>query len=218
MHPGIWLGFGDINGVDFWRNKGRIAHDRLTLTAKDGAFTAVSRLQAGDKALGTLTTRYRILPIAAGTLLLIDARLQSEQGDLSFGDQEEMGLGIRVATPLTVKAGGQILDSAGRRNEKEVWGKQADWCDYSGVVDGQRLGMTILVDPKNPQRSWMHARDYGVLVANPFGPRAGGPARLVVKKGNALRLRFGVLVHAGPADKPVDLKAAYQQFLKQLAN
>ncbi len=26
MHPGIWLGFGDINGSDFWRNRGRIEH------------------------------------------------------------------------------------------------------------------------------------------------------------------------------------------------
>jgi hypothetical protein len=25
MHPGIWLAFGDIGGVDFWRNKGRVA-------------------------------------------------------------------------------------------------------------------------------------------------------------------------------------------------
>ncbi|MFM8272757.1 MAG: DUF6807 family protein, partial [Gemmata sp.] len=26
MHPGLWLGFGDISGVDFWRNRGRIEH------------------------------------------------------------------------------------------------------------------------------------------------------------------------------------------------
>ena len=24
MHPGLWLAFGDINGADFWRNKGRV--------------------------------------------------------------------------------------------------------------------------------------------------------------------------------------------------
>jgi len=29
MHPGIWLAFGDINGSDFWRNKGRIEHVRF---------------------------------------------------------------------------------------------------------------------------------------------------------------------------------------------
>src|SRR6188472_2424578 len=24
LHPGIWLAFGDINGLDFWRNKAQI--------------------------------------------------------------------------------------------------------------------------------------------------------------------------------------------------
>jgi len=31
---------------------------------------------------------------------------------LAFGDQEEMGLGVRVATPIAVKQGGTILDAA----------------------------------------------------------------------------------------------------------
>jgi hypothetical protein len=150
-------------------------------------------------------------------LWVIDSTFASEMGDLDFGAQEEMGLGVRVATPLTVQAGGRILDAEGRQNEKQVWGKQADWCDYSGVVNGQRLGMTIMPDPGNPRRCWFHARDYGVLVANPFGPRAGGPDRTLVKKGDTLRLRFGVLVYATPADRPVDLKAAFEEFRKRLA-
>ena len=29
MHCGIWLGFGDIDGHDFWRNKARIRHRRF---------------------------------------------------------------------------------------------------------------------------------------------------------------------------------------------
>jgi len=29
MHPGLWLAFGDINGADFWRNKGRVEHVRF---------------------------------------------------------------------------------------------------------------------------------------------------------------------------------------------
>ena len=30
MHPGLWLGFGDISGNDYWRNKSRIEHLRFT--------------------------------------------------------------------------------------------------------------------------------------------------------------------------------------------
>ena len=29
MHPGIWMSFGDISGVDFWRNKARTRHVRF---------------------------------------------------------------------------------------------------------------------------------------------------------------------------------------------
>ena len=58
-------------------------------------------------------------------------------------------------------------------------------------------------DPENVRRAWFHARDYGVLVANPFGRRAftrGEESRVVVKAGETFRLRFGVLVHSGKAD------------------
>jgi len=68
-------------------------------------------------------------------------------------------------------------------------------------------------DPRNFRRCWFHARDYGLLVANPFGRRAftkGEPSKIVVKKGGTLTVRFGVLVHDGDADRI----AAYQDFLK----
>jgi hypothetical protein len=29
MHPGIWMAFGDLNGTDIWRNKGRVVHERF---------------------------------------------------------------------------------------------------------------------------------------------------------------------------------------------
>ena len=46
-----------------------------------------------------------------------------------FGTQEEMGLGVRLATPLTVKSGnGRITNSVGGTNEKGTWGQAADWC------------------------------------------------------------------------------------------
>ena len=66
-------------------------------------------------------------------MLTIDVTFSCESGDLEFGEQEEMGLGIRAATTITVKNGGRILDSEGRVNEKGVWGKRAEWYDYSGV-------------------------------------------------------------------------------------
>ncbi len=74
--------------------------------------------------------------------------------------------------------------------------------------------MLLMPHPANVRRSWFHARDYGLLEANPFGRNAftgAEKSRIVVKQGETLRLRFGVLVYHG---KP-ELAAAYKDFLRQ---
>jgi len=106
-----------------------------------------------------------------------------------------MGLGIRVATRLRVKQGnGAITNSAGSKNEDAVWGRQADWCDYSGVVEAGGSGMAILSHPGNFRKPWFHARDYGLLVANAFGQNAfteGEKSAVTSSAGEEFRLRYG---------------------------
>jgi hypothetical protein len=72
-------------------------------------------------------------------------------------------------------------------------------------------------DPENFRRSWFHARDYGLLVANPFGRNAftkGEKSKVVVPKGEAFRLRFGVLVYSTSAETPPKIDSAYQEFIQ----
>ena len=100
---------------------------------------------------------------------------------------------------------GTILDSEGRKNEDEIWGNSADWCDYSGTIDGQHVGMTIFCHPDNFRPSWFHARDYGFLAANPFGRNAfgkGEKSRSSSSRARSLRLRYGMLIHSGPKEQP----------------
>ncbi len=224
MHPGVWLAFGNLSGQDFWRNKARIVHVRFVEppAVRDGqvTFTAENTFQAADGGeICKQTARLTLAARPAGYLLIWEATFRPEQRDMVFGDQEEMGLGVRVATPIAVRQGGTIRDAMGRRNEREVWGNSADWCDYSGTIAGRHAGITMMCDPKNFRPSWLHARDYGALVVNPFGQQAfrKGPAsKVVVKPGESFRLRYGVLLHAGPPDAAPDLKAAYADFLSRL--
>jgi len=75
-------------------------------------------------------------------------------------------------------------------------------------------------DPANFRPCWFHARDYGLLLANPFGRRAfrkGPPSKVVVKPGESLRLRFAVLLHASPARGKPALDAAYADVLRFFA-
>lgn len=225
FHPGLWLAFGDLGGSDFWRNKGKVEHVKfLQAPAVKGRtlrYAVQSRYSTETgKTVCRENCRISITSLSNGTLLVMDSEFTPEGASLVFGDQEEMGLGIRVATPLMVTNGGRIRTSEGKQNEQAVRGTSAAWCDYSGVVGGRRVGLCLMPDPENFRPSWYHARDYGLLVANPFGRNAltgGEKSRVVVERGETLRLRFGVLAHGAEDAAGVDLQAAYRDYLRLLA-
>ena len=152
LHPGLWLAFADVNGQDSWRNLAAIKHERFTEppAVRDGrlAFATESRLQTTNgQPLCTLLSRVTLTARPAGYLLIWDATFAASEQDLVFGDQEEMGLGVRVATPITEKNGGLITSSTGAKTAKATWGKAFAWCDYSGVIGDQRAGVTLMPDP-----------------------------------------------------------------------
>lgn len=224
LHPGVWLAFADLSGQDSWRNLAAIKHERFTekpaIRAGRLTFATESVMQKKDGSpLCRLLLRFSLSARPAGYLLIWDATFEANAEELAFGDQEEMGLGVRVATPLMEKNGGVITASTGVTTAKNTWGKSFDWCDYSGVVGGRRAGITLMPDPANFRPSWYHNRNYGLMAANPFGRKSmkqGEVSRVEVKKGEKLRLRFGLLLHAAAPEKAVDLAAAYRDFLAQL--
>lgn len=213
MHPGIWLAFGDVSGEDFWRNKAAIEHLGWVgdPEATDGGvrFTARSRLvSASGTPLGWMTDRVVFADVPAGRVVAWLSVLEAGAAPLVLGDQEEMGFGVRLATPLAEKSGGRMLNSAGATTAAEAWGRGAEWCDGAGECDGVRVGLTVVADPDNFRPCWWHTRDYGLVVANPFGRAAlaGGEAsRVTVEPGESLRLGFAAVIReetgaAAPAD------------------
>ena len=72
--------------------------------------------------------------------------------------------------------------------------------------------------PNNFRRSWFHARDYGLLVANPFGQNAftkSEKSKVSVKQGDKFSLRFGVLVYGVPAESPLDIADLYRKYIEK---
>ena len=224
MHPGLWLAFGDINGHDFWRNKAVIKHERFTEppVVRDGtlAFATENILQTTNgQPVCAQTSRITLAARSYGYLLTWDATFKSDERDFVFGDQEEMGLGVRVATAITQKNSGVIRNSAGEQGAKATWGRTADWSDYSGVIGDRRVGILLMPGPRNFRPSWFHNRDYGLMVANPFGRNAftkGEKSAMVVKKGEQFRMCFGVLVHTSLQSGSADLSAEYEHFKRTL--
>jgi hypothetical protein len=220
MHPGLWLGLGDIDGEDFWRNKARMRHVKFIEEpiAKDGRLTFATEcrlLSSKGEPLCQLVNRFALVPRPIGWAIVWEASFHADSKPIAFGDQEEMGFGARVATQITEKNGGRILSSQGLESAKKTWGQPAAWCDYSGVINQQPLGVLLMASPSNFRESWWHNRDYGVFVANPFGRQAmrqGEKSSVKVPQGQSLTLRFGALFHEG---LQVDLPAEFE-FLTRL--
>lgn len=219
MHPGVWLGFGDISGNDFWRNKSRIDHVRFTeppgAEGDNLTFSTESRLLMSDRQpLCRLICRFTLTSRPSGWLLIWDATFHADKRDVAFGDQEEMGFGARVATPITEKNGGRVVNSDGLQTAAGTWGRPAKWCDYAGKVGDLEGGLTLMAAPSNFRESWWHNRDYGVFVANPFGRAAmkqGEQSVVTVKRGESLRITFGALMHDGI---DIDTAAEFAAFEK----
>lgn len=224
-HESLWFMHGLVNGLDFW-----LSHpEAVKPESRAGPRVEQTRLEtsgAGRSAVIEAENRW-VKP--DGTVVCTDARrlefagdeltrsidftitIRADHGPVTFGDTKEGVMALRVHPALQLKdvhgsqgAAGRITDSEGRV-DADVWGKAARWVDYSGPVAGQVQGVAIFDHPRNlrhPTR-W-HARDYGLVAANPFGlhdftgvPQGAGDH--TIPAGESLTLRYRFVFHLGDA-------------------
>jgi hypothetical protein len=228
FHPGIWLSFGDINGNDYWRLKAKVEHEMFVQQPKGGPGKGIFAVRnyymssdGKDRVLAELA-QCTVLVRPSGTLLIVNSTFTSDSGEMIFGDQEEMGLGVRVNTKFSVQYGkGHITNAEGLKDGAGTWGKASNWVDYSGPVDGNNVGVVIMPDPENFRPSWFHTRDYGLMAANAFGRQAmtkGEKSAELIKKGQQFHLAYGVLIYCKPQAGKVNIENAYQDYLKVRSN
>jgi hypothetical protein len=216
-HRGLWFTHGDVNGVDYWMN------ERSQPQGKRGIIELVKIEEAaGGASKGTIRATFawkrpdgsplleerRTMRFAGGKeqrVIDFDVTFRA-LADVKFGDTKEGFFAIRLRDELIEKGGtGVIVNAEGRSRMKEVWGSRSPWVDYAGTLEGEKVGVAIFDHPGNPKHpTYWHARDYGLFAANPFGEhdflndktRDGG---LAAAKGESLRFRYRVLIHAGDA-------------------
>lgn len=155
-----------------------------------------------------------LVNLSTAQLIIFDIDFHATEGNITFGDEKDGFMAIRVADVLAEKAkkGGLLENAEGKqhmgtgdnKDRKGCWGLRSAWVDYSGMLDGKPVGVAIFDHPKNPNPACWHARDYGLLTANPFGrqhakfPDAQGDV-VKLKQGEHLEFRYGVLIHQGNA-------------------
>lgn len=221
MHPGIWISFGHLDGEDYWRLTSRTQHVEFVeapyVSPGRAGFTVRNHyLRRDDQSVVCEElTKYTLIATPEGVAMLVDASFKSDEHDFYFGDQEESGLAVRMESKLRVQNGsGTILNSQGQKNGADTWGKEASWVDYSGTTAGRRVGVMVVPSPHNARRCWMHTRDYGLVVANPFPKqpkeRREPYVKTTVAKGEEFRLSYGVLLHDTPESSKADSKRRYE--------
>jgi hypothetical protein len=228
-HRGVWLAYRDVNGYDFWQDEfsyqNKIA-GKVVMRSVDG-------LKSG-KDRGSFHGTFAWLS-PAGEALLEESRTMTFRGDAklrmidtdielkalvdtTFGDSKDGAFSVRLAEPLTEKNSGVILNSEGGRKMDQAWGKEASWVDYSGELNGEKLGVVLFEHPSSfhhPSR-W-HVRDYGLLAINPFGSnsfdKAAPVSQFTLATGRSIHLKYRIVIH--PEMDAAQIEKLYREFAQQ---
>jgi hypothetical protein len=225
-HPhqrGLWWAHGMTNKVDFWTNVKGTGRYRLKSPPavdrdKGSIRLNLEMVAPDDRVLGSLIEEYTFS--AAGDTRLVDVVIRilaDRDSAIVLGDTKEGVLGFRMAEDLTEPKGAVLTNSEGGVGEKQIWGKRANWVDYSGKVAGTAAGVAMFDHPSNPNfpTYWM-ARGYGLLAANATGAREfSGDQKLdgtiTIPQGGKIEFRHLLVIHPGDA-KTAGIEALYRSF------
>ena len=211
-HRGLWFAHGSVNGTDFWTETPKagkvIVQGVPEILSGPGTVTLKTR-ESWQKPEGgeVMTSATTLICGVDGGDRYIDysITMSAGSGDVLFGDTKEGTMAIRVNPLLNFKgsvAKGTATTSEGKTGAA-AWGTHAKWVDYTAPMEGGVTGVACFDHPSNLRHptTW-HARDYGLLAANPFGlhdfeKKPKGTGDHLVKKGESLTLRYRWLFHTG---------------------
>lgn len=225
-HRGLWVGHGDVNGVDCWRElRGDPVKDaklKLPIGAVRAVGAPTTRIAGGTahvsiplgffdaagKRLGGMTQAFAFGRSPGHNVIDVRVTLTAEgTAALVMGDTEEGFFGVRLADEFREERGAVLTNAEGQRSSEAIWGKRSRWVDYSTRRNGEEVGVAVFDHPANPRHpTYWHARGYGLCAANPFGERdftrdPGRDGRLVIPPGKSASFRYRVVIHQGMGDR-----------------
>ena len=216
-HKSIFIGHADVNGINFFHDNNPTRSDLGDILLEKSQH----EIDAGGIHVMTengwvTKTGVRLLDEERNFTLILDEKVHiidltstliASQTDLTFAQDNHAFLGVRVADTMDVEDGGTILNANGQRNEEEAMRQYADWTDYSGVVAGKTVGVTLMNHPSNPPSAFF-TRNYGTFLTN---------FTLIdqykLSRGERLTQRFRILIHEGDAAE-ANIEDYYNQFVE----
>jgi len=230
----LYFAHGNVDGLNFWAEpafeKYYGGHSRQayghTLNPKieevksgpdSGSVRATFSLaDPKGRIIGSEVQQFTFRGDERTRIIDCEFQLKASDGPITLGDTKEGTFGIRLGPELSAPFG-RMTNSKGAQGEKEIWGKPADWVNYTGTVNGQPVGIVVFEHPKSFRHptTW-HARAYGLLAANPFGLRAftAEPQKdgsWTIPEGTSLTFRYRVMLYDGTLAAS-DLAHSYAEY------
>jgi len=141
--------------------------------------------------------RLRVEALGAGEYLLdLDFALTAAFGDIEFVSDEVHYAWpfLRLEPRWSGDGGGTLISDLGAVGEEATNLKRALWLDYSNTVEGETAGIALFQWPDGQDHRWL-TRKYGCFGPRRPDDRSGKP--FLLRKGESISQRVGVLVHVG---------------------
>ncbi|HLY10123.1 MAG TPA: PmoA family protein [Planctomycetota bacterium] len=211
-HTGHYFAFGEVNGKEYW-SKLPIVPKKVEKSAGP-VFAQVAVETAWGEDLAEHQD-IRILNVGEDAIFDWTITLTAAHGPVTFAKDlkqaKEGAFVLRMAKELSFAKGDapeMILDSKGNRGEKLAREAGAPWVDYTGVINGKKIGVAVMNHPSSFRypSDW-HVRAYGLFAANPWILKGEN----TLQKGESLTLKWRVYAHEGDAEagKVADVFAGY---------
>lgn len=220
-HSSLFFGCDRVNGGNYWQEgleQGQIVSLRTDLLQAEGDKVVIENecIWRRPGASAPIKDLRRITVSAPSeNLYQIDFDVTMEMlMDVTILKTNHSLFSGRMDADLAVTNGGTMINSNGEKGEKETFGKKAAWIDFYGKRGTKTEGMAIMQHPSNDwyPSPWF-TRDYGFFSPTPmYWPENDQSTSL--KKGQAIRLRYRVLVHSGD-HLEARIAEHFQQYSKQ---
>jgi len=216
-HKSMYVALGEVNGEDNWSEVEGHAYTQcqsVTVLAEGPVFAQILAVNDWlDSKQNKLMEEWTVITVynmpETGRAIDWDITLVASEKGIHIGDTKESGtLSVRMLTELHEKGGtGKIVNAYGGIGESENWGKPSPWVDYSGELEGQKVGLAIFDSPFNLRHptTW-HVRSYGLFTANCWGYSyfTGDESKrgdYTMPIGDTLNFVYRVYVHAGDTEE-----------------
>ncbi|MDR0698372.1 MAG: PmoA family protein [Tannerella sp.] len=217
-HSSIFFGCDRVNGGNYWQEgleRGRIVSLGARIIEAKGERVVIEDeciWKRPDADAPILDRRKITVTAPSEKIFQLDFDIEMEMlMDVTIEKTNHSLFSVRMDPDLSVEQGGTMVNAEGREGEKATFGESSTWIDCYGARLSGVEGIAVMQHPSNKwyPSPWF-TRDYGFISPTPmYWPEDGHTTQL--KKGEIVKLRYRILVHAG-STKEAGIADAFEKY------